>query len=154
MKRDLTASALLVSVAGLYYAATVRIPISALADEVGPRGLPTILAVLLALVGISLGARALLTGRVSPPAMPSDRAHNEANPLRAVGLLAVAATYLPLAWLFGYVPALVIVLAGVARYEGMRPSWRMAGVVGGGAVFFWLLFSVVLGVPQPTGILF
>jgi len=159
MKKDLIASALLLSVAGVYYAATVRIPVSALDDEVGPQGLPTALAALLALVGVSLIARAFLSGpsglsgRVSP-APVGDRERKEASPLRALGLLAIGALYVPFAWLFGYVPALVMVISGVALYEGMSPSWRMAAVAIGGTALFWLLFSVILGVPQPTGIIF
>jgi hypothetical protein len=154
MKKDLMASVLLLSVAAVYYAATVRIPISMLADEVGPHGLPTILAALLGLVGLSLGARALLTDRHLPSPTAADREQQGASPLRALGLLATGALYVPVAWLLGYIPALVLVLAGVAFYEGMKPSWRMVAVVGGGAAFFWLLFSVILGGPQPTGMLF
>ena len=160
MKKDLIASALLLSVAAVYYAATVRIPISALADEVGPHGLPTVLAVLLALVGVGLGARAFLSGlsgfsgRVPPEPTVGKPARKEASPLRALGLLAIGALYVPFAWLFGYVPALVLVIAGVALYEGMSLSWRMAAVVIGGTALFWLLFSTILGVPQPTGVIF
>ena len=160
MKKDLIASALLLSVAGVYYAATVRIPVSALDDEVGPQGLPTALAALLALVGVSLIARALLSGpsdlsgRVSPVPTVGDLEREEASPLRALGLLAIGALYVPFAWLFGYIPALVMVISGVALYEGMSPSWRMAAVAIGGTALFWLLFSVILGVPQPTGIIF
>ena len=156
MKKDLIASALLLCVAAVYYAATVRIPISALADEVGPQGLPTVLAALLALAGASLGARAFLSGlsvRISPAPTVGNREQKEARPLRALGLLAIGALYVPLAWLFGYVPTLVMIIAGVALYEGMSPSWRMAAVAIGGAALFWLLFSAILGVPQPAGVI-
>lgn len=157
MKRDAIASALLLALAAVYYMATVQIPISSLDDEVGPQGLPTILAALLALVAVSLGARALLSGlsdRVAPPPPVGQRELREASPLRALGLLAIGALYVPFAWLFGYVPALVMVITGVALYEGMSPSWRMAAVVVGGSALFWLLFSAILGVPQPRGVIF
>ena len=45
-------------------------------------------------------------------------------------------------------------LVAIALYEGMKPSIRMFAVAIGGAVFFYLLFDVVLGVRQPEGILF
>ena len=97
MKKDLIASALLLSVAGVYYSATVRIPVSALDDEVGAQGLLTALAALLALVGVSLIARAFLSGpsglsgrsgHVSPAPTVGDRERKEASPLRALGLVA------------------------------------------------------------------
>jgi len=44
-------------------------------------------------------------------------------------------------------------LVAVALYERKRPDWRLFAVAGGGAVFFWLLFDIVLGVRQPEGLL-
>ena len=76
------------------------------------------------------------------------------NSGRDIPLVAIGALYVPFAWLFGYVPALVTVISGVALYEGMSPSWRMAAVAIGGTALFWLLFSAILGVPQPSGVIF
>ena len=148
--KDLIAAAGLLLIAALYYAAAVRIPISALADEFGPRGLPAALAALLAIVAILIGLRALL----APRAAPAGEAEPEAPPLRAAGLVAIGALYIPAASFLGYVPAIVFVIAAVALYEGMKPSLRLAAVTICGAAFFWLLFAVVLGVPQPSGIFF
>jgi hypothetical protein len=74
--------------------------------------------------------------------------------LRALGLLGIGALYMPAAWILGYVPALILLILGIALYEGMRPSWRVVGIAIGGATLFWLLFVVLLGVPQPAGLLF
>ena len=151
-------------VAALYYLATVRIPASLLADEVGPHGLPTLLALSLALIGVGLGVRAAVARTVAAKLArdtPADdtTANNaddrhEAAPLRALGLLGIGVLYIPVAWLLGYVVALVMLIAAVAVYEGMRPSWRMAAISIAGAVVFWVLFAVVLGVPQPEAIFF
>ena len=55
MRKDLVASAILLCIAALYYWASTFISASSLEDEVGPRGLPNVLAVLLAMVAIVIG---------------------------------------------------------------------------------------------------
>ena len=155
MRKDLIGSAVLFLIAGAYYFASTDIPATSLEDEIGPRGFPTMLAALLALISVALATRALLV-----PSTP-DGAHkdttgseDEAPPLRALGLIAVGALYIPLAALLGYVPAIVLLLVGVMAYEGLRPSWRSLSVAALGALFFWLLFVVLLGVAQPEAFLF
>jgi phosphatidylserine synthase len=150
MRRDLVCSAILLCIAALYYLATTGIQVSTLEDEVGPRGLPTVLAALLAMVAIIIGVRAL----VSSPAGAGDEAEAEAHWLRAIGMLAIGALYIPVASVLGYWLALALLILAVPAYERMKPSWRMFAVAAGGATFFWLLFDVVLGVRQPEGLLF
>jgi len=150
MRRDLACSAVLLCIAAFYYAAATGIQTSTLEDEIGPRGLPTVLAALLALVAIVIAVRALI---VLPAGMAGER-EAEAHWLRAIGMLAIGALYLPVATVLGYWPALVLLLLAVPLYERMKPSWRMFAVAAGGATFFWLLFDVVLGVRQPEGLLF
>jgi phosphatidylserine synthase len=150
MRRDLVCSAILLCIAALYYLATTGIQVSTLEDEVGPRGLPTVLAALLAMVAIIIRVRAL----VSSPAGAGDEAEAEAHWLRAIGMLAIGALYIPVASVLGYWLALALLILAVPAYERMKPSWRMFAVAAGGATFFWLLFDVVLGVRQPEGLLF
>jgi len=150
MRKDLVSSAILLCIAALYYVAATGIPSSTLEDEVGPRGLPAVLAALLAMVAIAIGVRAL----VSAPAAAGPAKEAEAHWPRALGMLAIGVLYIPVANILGYWTALVLLLLAVAVYEGMKPSWRMFAVAGGGATFFWLLFDVVLGVRQPEGLLF
>nr|TFG55052.1 MAG: tripartite tricarboxylate transporter TctB family protein [Hyphomicrobiales bacterium] len=151
--KDLIASALLLLIAGLYYAATVQIPVSALGGEVGPHVLPTALAILLGIVGVSLALRTLFARHVAAARTSTSR-ESEATPLRALGLLAVGALYIPFAWGLGYVPTVFLLIAGIALYEKAAPSWRLAGIALGGAVLFWLLFVALLGVRQPQSMLF
>jgi putative tricarboxylic transport membrane protein len=150
MRKDLLSAAILLLIAGAYYAATTVIPTSTLEDEIGPRGLPVVLAALLALVAIVIGIRAVVTVPVAAAATKDA----EAPWPRAIGMLAIGALYIPVASLLGYWLALLLMMLAVISYEGMKPSWRMLAVAVGGASFFFLLFDVLLGVRVPEGILF
>ena len=150
MRKDLISSAILLAVAGLYYLAATGIPTSTLEDEVGPRGLPVVLAIMLALVAIVIGTRAL----VSVPVTGEASKEAEAPWPRAIGMWLIGAAYIPVAEYLGYWVALALLITVVSLYEGMKFSWRSALVALGGATFFWLLFSVLLGVRVPEARLF
>jgi len=150
MRKDLVSSAILLVIAGLYYLASTGIPTSTLEDEVGPRGLPVVLAALLAMVAIVIGTRALVIAPVSGEA-PKDA---EAPWPRALGMWIIGAAYIPVADFLGYWSALLLLISVVAIYEGMKFSWRTAVVALGGATFFWLLFDVLLGVRVPEARIF
>ena len=144
---------ILLAVAGAYYWATLQIPDSSLSDEVGAQGLPRILAFLLAGLAILIVVRGVMA-RPKPAAVTADPEDADAPPRRALGLLAIAAGYVVLAPLVGYAVAPAVLIASVAVYEGMTPSWRLAIVAAGGAIVFWLLFVQVLGVEQPRSWIF
>ena len=150
MRKDLVSSAILLVIAGLYYLAATDISTSTLEDEVGPRGLPVVLAALLAMVAILIGTRALVTVPVAGEA-PKDA---EAPWPRAIGMWLIGAAYIPVADFLGYWLALLLLIFVVAIYEGMKLSWRPLVVAMGGATFFWLLFDVLLGVRVPEARLF
>ena len=150
MRRDLVCSAILLCIAALYYLAATGIQVSTLEDEIGPRGLPAVLSALLAMAAIVIGVRAL----VAAPAGAGAPKEAEAHWLRAIGMLAIGALYIPVASVLGYWLALALLILAVPVYERMKPSWRMFAVAAGGATFFWLLFDVVLGVRQPEGMIF
>jgi hypothetical protein len=156
MQKDLVAAILLLLIAAAYYAASLEIPMSTLSDEIGPTGLPTVLAGILAVIAVAIGARALLLPRrtTAQPIPSAPEKDAEAPWPRALGMLVLIALYIPLADLVGYFVALFGIITAVALYEGMRPSWRLFAVALGGAAFFWVLFDFVLGVRQPEGILF
>ena len=150
MNKDVLGGAILLVVAAVYYWATLRIPDSSLSDEVGAQGLPRILAYLLGVLAVLIIARGLLMARKAVVAVAGDEAAEpEAPPLRAIGFLAIAAGYVVLAPIAGYAVALGLLIAAVALYEGVTPSWRVAVVAAGGAIVFWLLFVQLLGVEQP-----
>jgi putative tricarboxylic transport membrane protein len=151
MRKDLVSSLILLGIAAAYYYASGDIQDSSLSDEVGPRGLPNILAIALAVIAVLIGARALLAAPAAKAGADRDAA---ATWYRSAGMLAIAACYIPLAEYLGYWPALFLLLIAVPLYEGMKPSWRLFAVAAGGATFFYVLFDIVLGVRQPTGMLF
>jgi hypothetical protein len=153
MRKDFFASIGLLLIAALYYAATTTIQTSTLDDDggPGPTGLPTVLAAVLALIAIVMGVRALVT---APARGKSEDKEAEAPWPRALGMLAIGAAYIPTASFLGYPIALFLLLVAVALYERKKPDWRMFAVAGGGALFFWLVFAVILGVRQPEGIFF
>jgi len=150
MRKDLLSSAILLVLAGAYYWVATDIPTSTLEDEVGPRGLPVVLAILLAMVAIVIGTRALVTA----PETGEATKDAEAPWPRAIGMWLIGASYIPVADFLGYWLALLLLIAVVAVYEGMKFSWRTALVALGGATFFWLLFDVLLGVRVPEARLF
>lgn len=150
MKKDLAGSAILLIVAALYYAASTQIQSSTLEDQVGPRALPSVIALLLVMIALIIGVRTILAA----PVVVSGEKDAEAPWPRSLGMLMIGALYIPAAGVLGYWPALLLLLIAVPLYEGMKPSWRVAAVALGGATFFWLLFNYVLGVQQPEGILF
>jgi putative tricarboxylic transport membrane protein len=151
-RKDLVSSLILLGIAGAYYAASSDIQDSTLADAVGPKGLPTVLTVLLVIVAVAIGIRAVISAPASPAVDCKKDA--EAHWLRALGILGLAALYIPVASVVGYWPALTLLLIAVPLYEGMKPSWRVLAVAVGGATFFWVLFELVLGVRQPAGMFF
>jgi len=152
MRKDLFASIGLLLIAAVYYAATTTIQESTLEDEVGPTGLPTVLAAVLAFIAVAMGVRALVSAPVSA-ARDGDK-ESEARWPRALGMLAIGALYLPVVSVTGYPLALFLLLVSVALYEGKKPDWRMFAVAAGGALFFWLVFEMGLGVRQPEGLLY
>lgn len=150
MKKDLAGSAILLIIAALYYATSTEIPSSTLEDQVGARAMPSVIALLLVMVGLIIGIRALVAAPV--PAWGEKDA--EAPWPRALGMLMIGAMYIPAAGVLGYWPALLLLMIAVPLYEGMKLSWRVPAVALGGATFFWVLFNYILGVQQPEGILF
>ena len=155
MRKDLFASIGLFAIAAAYYLNTVGIPESTL-DEPGvpgPQSLPTILALVLAVIAIVMGARALTAEPANKGSGKEDK-EDEAPWPRALGILGIAVLYLPAAYFLGYPIALFLLLVAIGLYEGKAADWRLFAVAAGGAVFFYLVFDIILGVNQPEGMLF
>jgi hypothetical protein len=152
MNKDVVSGGVLLVVAAAYYWATLQIADSSLSDEVGAQGLPRILAFLLAGLALLIFVRGFLLVPKRLATIDGDE-DPDALPRRALGFLAIAAGYVLVSPLVGYGPALALLIAAVAIYEGTKPSWRMAAIAIGGAVVFWLLFVQLLGVEQPASAL-
>ncbi|TCK23589.1 tripartite tricarboxylate transporter TctB family protein [Ancylobacter aquaticus] len=158
MKQDFLSGGVLVALAAAYYAASGSIAESTLSDEIGATGLPRLLAMLLALIGVALIARtafvALSARRARVPAeAPAEE--EEGAPLpRAIGLLLIGGAYVVLLPFIGYFLAVALLIAGVALYEGAARSWVVPAAALGGATLYWAIFVKLLGVHQPAGTLF
>jgi hypothetical protein len=148
-KDTVGAIALLIIAAGYYFASTDILD-TGLSGVIGARALPTGLAIVLALLALAMLVRALAFAASRKVEVDADK-EAEALPLRALGLLAIGALYIPLATWLGYVPAIFLLLCAVTLYEGAKPSWRVFAIAACGALFFWLLFVAFLGVAQPPG---
>ncbi len=153
MTRDLTCSAVLLIISASYYSLASGIGRSALADEVGPAGLPVLYATLLATLALALAAKALLRPLLLRAA--ADTAEKSAPSLgfilrRAGGVFAIGVGYLLIVPLAGYFVTLILVIAAMALFFGERASARLAATAIGGAAVFWVLFVWLLGIPMPS----
>lgn len=148
MARDLVCSIALLAVAAGYYYLARGIASSALADEVGAAGLPTIYAFALGSIGLIMALQAIVKGLLNRAEV------REAVDLRlmlrrAGGVLGIGIGYLLIVSVVGYMIALVIVLAAMLIYFGERASARIALAATVGAGLFWVLFDRLLGIPMP-----
>jgi putative tricarboxylic transport membrane protein len=149
MRRDLICSLVLLVVAVGYYIAASRIGRTALADAVGPTGLPRVYAGALAGLAVAIGLTAWLRHRVrakTEPAGPT-AAHQLA---RAAGAVAIGVVYLAIVAAIGYPFAIALMLAAMAVYQGERLSLRLVLVAAAGAAALFVLFDLVLGVTMPA----
>jgi len=154
LTRDLTCSAVLLIISASYYSLASGIGRSALADEVGPAGLPVFYAALLATLALALAAKALVRPFLLRAA---DDAAAKAGPSlgfilrRAAGVFAIGVGYLLIVPLAGYFVTLIVVIAAMALFYGERASARLAAIAFAGAAVFWVLFVWLLGIPMPGG---
>ncbi len=144
MTRDGVLALVLLGIAALYYIAARAIPSSDLADTVGPAGLPTVYATVLAALALGLLARGWHAGGKTSVVSRSVL-------VRSAGILAIGVGYLVLVPYLGYPLAIASLIVGTALCQGGRLGVRLITVGGVGALVLWLLFVQLLGVSQPTG---
>ena len=144
MNRDLVFGAVCLALAAGYYLMAAAIPESALSDAVGPQGLPKTYAVVLGALSLVLIFRSWKTRfSVSAHRVPI---------MRVAGMIVIGAVYLAVVPWTGYILALAGLIAATTYYQGGGLNGRVALVALSGAVFFWILFVAVLGIPHPPGI--
>ncbi len=151
LTRDASLGILAVLLAGAYLAEATQIQQSLLADAVGADGVPRMLAYGMGGVGIGLILREAI--RPAEPATdhPPLRAHLRAH-LRALGLLAILTAYLlAVPWL-GYGVTIAALVSGSALYAGAKPGRALIVTGVAGAIFFWVMFKLLLGIQMPAGV--
>lgn len=151
--RDAALGGVTLALAGAYYSAATAIPESFLSDAVGPQGLPKLYAVILAALSLILivqgaGGRGKgeAEGRSSSP-VPRGLL------LRVFGMLMIGVLYVALVPSLGYLISLAALIVATTYYQGGVINRYVAIVGVSGALFLWLLFVQVLGIPQPAGLL-
>jgi hypothetical protein len=146
--RDLTLGAVMLVVALVYYGLTTQVPESALDDEVGPVGLPRLYAIMLVVLCVVVIVRSL-------PVMfrhESQRGDDVSRPSwRFAGMLLLGAVYVAIVPWLGYLLSIALLIASATWYQGGALEGRVVIVAASGALLLWLLFVVILRIPQPPG---
>jgi len=153
MKRDLICAGLLLAIAAVYFVLADGIGRSALAEEVGPAGLPLVYAMLLGGLGAMLAlktiARYVLLRQAAAEATTPEVAAARVL-TRAAGTLGIGAVYVAVVGILGYWLSLALLLPAMLLYQGQALSRRLVLVSVAGASAFWLLFVWLLGIPMPS----
>lgn len=161
MNKDLGFAGAALALAVVYYLMADAIPSSLLADGVGPGGMPKAYAVVLGGLSLILLARALVRRAIVRAEGPGVRREGDDGTvlrvpriqlIRVGGMLAIGAVYVAVVPWLGYILTLAVLIAATAYYQGGTVTRQLAMVALGGALFFWLLFVIVLSIPQPRGL--
>jgi putative tricarboxylic transport membrane protein len=151
MEKDVLFGTATLALSVAYYWMAAAIPSSQLADAIGPQGLPKAYAILLAVFSLIVIGRSLVRRRdgrtKSAATKPTER-----SPLwRVAGMLGIGIAYILVVPWLGYVLSIAGLLLATTYYQGGRVNRQVALVAVSGAVFFWFLFVVLMGIPQPPG---
>jgi putative tricarboxylic transport membrane protein len=148
--RDLAFGGAALAISAIYYWMATSVPVSRLADAIGPQGLPKVYAVILAALSLILISRSI---RSSGSNVGDRQSRTDGSRLvRASGMLVIGIVYILLAPWLGYLLSISVLILATAYYQGGRVGRTAALVALGGGVFFWLLFVVFMGIAQPTGL--
>jgi len=147
VNRDLVFGGACLVLAAGYYLMAAAIQDSALSDAVGPQGLPKTYAIVLGSLSLILILRSI---RQPKPLSPTPDRRSPI--LRVAGMVLIGILYLAIVPSAGYVLSLAGLIAATTYYQGGGLSARVGVVALSGAIFFWVLFVAVLGIPHPPGI--
>ncbi len=154
MRRDWIAGTVLLALSIAYYFYAEEIPRSQLSDVVGASSFPKLLAWALGGLSVLLIASGLFGRRpaVSAEDAKAQSAKDLQGFLRAGGTMALGIGYLLIVDWVGYTIAVILLLAGMLLYNGMKLDRRNVFLVATGGCFFWLLFRMAFDIPVPAGI--
>ena len=71
---------------------------------------------------------------------------------RVAGLLAIGVAYVVVVPWLGYMPSVAMLIMATIYYQGGALNRQVVVVAMSGAVVFWMLFVMLLGIPQPPGV--
>lgn len=160
MTRDTGVGLGLIALGGLYWLGAEQIRVSRLEGIVGAQAVPKSLAASLLILAVLLivqdlwrarrparSEEAAAGGTVLEEAPASAHGH-----LRALGMLLIGMAYLAVVGAVGYVPAIALLLLATALYMGRRWCIALIALSVAGAMFYYLMFVRLLGIPLPAGI--
>jgi len=147
MNRDLAFGTATLALSAGYYRMAAGIPESQLADAIGPQGLPRTYAILLAALSVIVILRSLR------PA-PGIRLQPDSRSTfwRVAGMLAIGIVYIVIVPWLGYLLSLAGLIFATTYYQGGSINRQVAIVALSGAVFCWVLFVLLMRIPQPPGL--
>jgi len=172
MNKDLAFGTSTFALGAGYYWMAARIPESQLADAIGPQGLPRTYAILLAALSLVLIVRSL-TRKVGlkPDTTPAPRSgrsvrlqpdpsvhevrlqpDSDSTIWRVAGMLAIGIIYILVVPWLGYLLSLAGLIFATTYYQGGSINRQVAIVAVSGAVFCWVLFVLLMRIPQPPGL--
>ena len=151
MPSDLVFGCVMLAASVGYYLLATAVPRSLLDDVIGPQGLPKAYALLLAGLSILQIMRSLLRRRDGAMMSAVSRSGQLRSLWRAGGMLAIGAGYLVVVPWIGYIPSIAGLIFVTILYQKGGSRRRAAVVAVSGALFFWVLFVQLLGIPQPAG---
>jgi hypothetical protein len=70
---------------------------------------------------------------------------------RAAGMLVIGLVYLIVVSRLGYILSVASLIFVTIHYQGGAAGRRAAAVAVAGTLLFWVLFVLLLGIPQPAG---
>jgi hypothetical protein len=149
--RDTGVALGLLVLSGLYWLGADQIKVSRLDGIVGAQAVPKGLALSLAILAGLLILQELWRTRRAVAATVGESGGPDAH-LRAAGMLLIGIGYLLIVGTIGYVPAIALLVLATARFIGRPWSAELVLVAVGGALFYYLLFVRLLGIPLPPGI--
>lgn len=164
MHRDVAFGGATLVLGVVYYQMAASVPISQLADAIGPQGLPKTYALILAalsliLIGRSIrvpGSRVRDSGSGVREAKGSGAPRSpipdlESPSFRAIAMLLIGVAYILVAPWLGYLLSISVLILATVYCQGLRLTRQSVIVAFGGGVFFWLLFVMLMGIAQPPG---
>ncbi len=153
MNKDVVFGSATLAISAIYYSRATAIPTSQLADAIGPQGLPKAYAILLAALSLMVIGGSVARRGDAQPREAAAAARRAPRPVlwRVAGMLAIGALYILLAPWLGYTLSIAGLILATTYYQGGSINRRVAIVAASGALFFWLLFVVLMRIPQPRG---
>ena len=166
--RDLLFGGAALAISILYYWMATLVPVSQLADAIGPQGLPKVYALILAALSLILLLRSFRDrgsgirdpkGSGKPPAVSKvpgspipDPRSPRSRSFRAAGMLLIGIVYIVLAPWLGYLLSIAGLIFATTYYQGGTVGRPAALVALCGGIFFWVLFVAFMGIAQPPGL--